>query len=327
MFSLYNGAMRGPLRATIFAVVLVGATSIDARAQDTPVDSASEARQRYQEGTKAFQTKHYADAALHFEAAASFKANAVALYTAALAWDLALKPERAADAYARALEVGGLETKQANIAQRRVAALEKTLGTVTVTSSDSGCRVQVDDLTEVAAPARLHAPPGVHVLGIRIPNKPVEHRDLTLEVGKTMTIELKSEPEIVPTHEPEVVPERKPEPPPPPPVVAPIYEDPMWTTVRVVGIGVAAVGVATLGAATIFATSANGAKDAYEAAPSRAGYDHASSLETWTNVSLIAGAVLVAGGIALVALPIGGRSQTRAKVGATLGSLVVRGAF
>src|SRR5690349_17222390 len=78
-----------------------------AHAQDPPtVDSAAEARQQYQQGTQAFQAKRYEEAALHFEAAASFRTNAVALYTAALAWDLATKPERAADAYGRALAVG-----------------------------------------------------------------------------------------------------------------------------------------------------------------------------------------------------------------------------
>src|SRR5689334_7769532 len=95
-----------------------------ARAHDPPtVDSAAEARQQYTQGTQAFQAKRYEEAALHFEAAASFRTNAVALYTTALAWDLATKPERTADAYGRALAIGGLDPKQDNLAKDRVAQL------------------------------------------------------------------------------------------------------------------------------------------------------------------------------------------------------------
>ena len=95
-------------------------------------DPSVEARQQYQQGTKAFSGKKYADAALHFEAAAALKPSAIALYTAALAWDLARQPERAADAFTRALDVSGLDEKQTNTARDRVATLEKTLGAVDV---------------------------------------------------------------------------------------------------------------------------------------------------------------------------------------------------
>jgi len=148
--------MKRSARALAVAIGLaVAAVSGAARADDPPAaDSAADARQQYQMGTQAFSQKRYSEAALHFEAAAAFKANAVALYTAALAWDLASRPERAADAYARALEVPGLDTKQTNVAKDRVAALEKSLGTVMVTAPE-GWKVQLDTLTEVPAPARL----------------------------------------------------------------------------------------------------------------------------------------------------------------------------
>jgi hypothetical protein len=295
-----------------------------ADAQDNTVDSAGEARQQYQDGTKAFSAKRYSEAALHFEAAASFKANAVALYTAALAWDLAARPERAADAYGRALDVPGLEPRQAKIAEGRIATLEKSLGTVSVTAPDPSWKVQLDTLTEVGTPAKLHASPGVHTLNIRVPNKPIERRDVTLEAGKTTTIELKEEPKIQ-APPPEPVKEKSA--PPSEPIPARLRENPFWTTIKVVGVGVAGVGVAALGAGVILGTSANGAKEAYDAAPSRPGFDHASSLETWTNVALIGGAVLVAGGIALLVVPIGDRPETHVKMGATPGGFVLRGAF
>lgn len=292
-----------------------------ARAQDAaPVDAAAEARQQYQQGTQAFQQKRYQEAALHFEAAASFRTSSVALYTAGLAWDLASKPERAADAYGRALEVGGLDPKQQGLAKDRVTQLESTLGTLAVTAPD-GWRVQLDTFTEVPTPARLHAGAGVHGLSVRAPGKPIERRDVTLQTGKLVSIELKDEPKIVPKAEPAPVkpPPVVEAPPPPPP-------RPYWITRRVVGVGVGGVGIAALGSAIILGTSANGAKTAYDGAPTREAFDHASSLQTWTNVALVSGLVLVAGAVVLVVWP-DRDGEGRVNVGAAPGGAVVTGKF
>ena len=293
-----------------------------AMAQEPPVvDSAAEARQQYTQGTQAFQAKRYEEAALHFEAAASFRTNAVALYTAALAWDLATRPERAADAYGRALAVGGLEPKQGNLAKDRVAQLEKTLGTVVVTAPD-GWRVQLDTFTEVLTPARLHGAAGVRSLSIRAPGKPIERRDVNLEASKISNLEIKDEPKVVPKPEPEPARPAAAVVAPPPP-----RQETYWITRRVVGVGVAGVGLAALGSGIILGLQANSAKDAYDAGPTRESFDHASSLQTWTNVSLIAGGVLIAGGIALVVIPDKDEGQGRVRARLTPGGAVVSGTF
>ncbi|MEA2748391.1 MAG: hypothetical protein QOI41_2534 [Myxococcales bacterium] len=294
-------------------------TPVVARAQDaTATDAAVEARQQYQQGTQAFQQKRFQEAALHFEAATSFRQSSVALAAAGQAWDLASRPERAADAYGRALEIGGLDPKQQGLAKDRVTQLEATLGTLTVTAPD-GWRVQLDTFTEVPTPARLHAGAGVHALSVRAPGKPIERRDVTLQAGKPVAIELKDEPKIV-TKEPEPV---KPPPvveaPPPPP-------RPYWITRRVIGVGVGGIGIAALGSAIILGTNANSAKTAYEAGPTREAFDHASSLQTWTNVALISGAVLVAGAVVLVVLP-DNNGEGRVNVGAAPGGAVLTGKF
>ncbi|HSO34860.1 MAG TPA: hypothetical protein VLT33_20160 [Labilithrix sp.] len=306
--------------ATASVAALAVLTPSAAQAQDPPaVDSAAEARQQYAQGTQAFQAKHYEEAALHFEAAASFRTNAVALYTAALAWDLATKPERAADAYGRALAVGGLEPKQSNLAKDRVAQLEKTLGTVVVTAPE-GWRVQLDTFTEVLTPARLHGSTGVRSLSIRAPGRPIERRDVTLEASKLSNLELKDEPKVVAKVEPEPVK-------PAPVVVAPPPRrvESYWITRRVIGVGVGGVGLAALAGGIVLGLQANGAKDAYDAGPTRESFDHASALQTWTNVSLIAGGVLIAGGIALVVIPDGDEGRVRASL--TPGGAVVSGSF
>ncbi len=305
--------------------LLFGLPAGVASAQEGPADSAAEARAQYQKGTQAFQAKRYSEAALHFEAAAAFKANAVALFTAGLAWDNAARPERAADAYARALEVGGLEGKQQQVARDRVAALESTLGTLTVTAPD-GYKVQLDTFTEVPTPARLHATPGTHALSVRAPGKPIERRDVTLEGGKTTQLELKEEIKI-PTKPPPEPDKPKPvEPPKPkePAYVPPRMVESFWNARRAIGVGVAGVGLATIGAGAIFGINANGAKDAYEKAPSQEGFDHASSLETWTNVAFIAGGVLLVGGVVLVVLP---DFEGKAQVGIGPNGASLRGTF
>lgn len=311
--------MKGRARTLAVALVL-GASCLPAvaRAQDAPVDTATEARLQYQQGTQAFQQKRYKEAALHFEAAASYRTSAVALYTAGLAWDLASAPERAADAYGRALEVGGLDPKQGGLAKDRVAQLEKTLGTVSVTAPE-GWRVQLDTFTEVPTPARLHGAPGVHGLSVRPPGKPIERRDVSLDAGKVVTLELKEEPKVVAKVEPEPVKPIPVEPPPPPPPQA------YWIPRRVIGVGVAGVGVAALGATIILGLSANDAKDAYEKGATRESFDHASSLGTWTNVTLVSGAVLLAGGVVLVLWP--DKDDGRVRVGATPTGAVITGKF
>lgn len=292
----------------------LGAAS--AHAQDA--DPAVEARQQYQLGGKAFKERRYSEAALHFEAAASFRVSAVALYTAGLAWDLGSKPERAADAFARALEVPGLDAKQRANATERIAALEKTLGTLAVTAPE-GWKVQLDTYTEVPAPARLHGPPGVRALSVRAPGKPIERRDVALEVDTVQTLELNDEPKrAAQPDEPRL------EPTPEPKSVA--VREAFWTIRRVAGVGVAGLGVAALGGTVVLGLSANGAKDAYDAAPTRAAYDHASSLQTWTNVSLIAGGLLVAGGAVLVFLP-DKSAETRVHVGLARSGVSLSGRF
>jgi hypothetical protein len=318
--ALQHSARIGSRLAVAGVLAAMCLVPVAARAQDAaPADAAVEARQQYQQGTQAFQQKRYQEAALHFEAAASFRTSSVALYTAGLAWDLASKPERAADAYSRALEVGGLDPKQQGLAKDRVTQLETTLGTVAVAAPD-GWRVQLDTFTEVPTPSRLHAGAGVHGLSVRAPGKPIERRDVTLQTGKLVTIELKDEPKIVPRVEPEPPKALPVAPPPPPP------PRPYWITRRVVGVGVGGVGIAALGSAIILGTSANGAKTAYDAGPTRASFDHASSLQTWTNVALVTGVVLVAGGVALVLWP-DRDGEGRVNVGAAPGGAVVTGKF
>jgi tetratricopeptide (TPR) repeat protein len=291
------------------------------------VDPAQEAKQQYAAGAEAYAAKRFVEAALHFEAAASHRPHAAALYNAALAWEQSNRPERAADAFSRALDVPGLSAAQAQNARARIAVLEKTMGTLDVVAPD-GWRVQLDANTEVPTPGRVHAAPGVHQLTILAPDTPIRHRDVTLELGKTSRLDLSAEPPPAPTPPPAPKVEAPPPPPPPP---APPPPEEWWNARRGIGVGVVGLGVATLAGALILGLNANDARDAYNAAPSQSGYDHASSLQTWTNVTLLSGVVLAAGGAALVLWPTPKKaappSEARLLVAPTLGGATLRGAF
>jgi hypothetical protein len=313
------------MKRFVLACALVAAVSASAGAASAQDDAASaEARTQYQMGTQAFQAKRYAEAATHFEAAAAARQNAVALYTAGLAWDLAGKTERAADAFSRALEVPGLDAKQSTSAKDKVAAYERTLGTVAVQGPE-GWKVQLDSLTEAPVPTRLHAPAGAHSLSVKAPGKPVEHRDVSLEAGKVVDLNLKDEPtkpQATPTPDPATPKETPKE------TQAPrSSHENYWTIRRVAGVGVAGLGVAVLGAGAVLGINANGAKDAYDARPSREAFDHASSLETWTNIAFITGAVCLAGGIVLVVLPDDDGREARVRVGVGPSGATLGGTF
>ena len=166
---------------------------------DTSVDAGAEAKRQFLLGKQAFEAKRYADAAQNFEAAGAYKPHPVTFYTAAVAWELAGRPDRAADAFARAVEPspqGALKDDEQKKARERLSALEGMLGTVTVTAPD-GWKVQLDGNTEVQAPARLHAKPGLRTLVYRAPGKAVEKKELTLEGGQKVAVSLPEPPPSV----------------------------------------------------------------------------------------------------------------------------------
>jgi hypothetical protein len=288
-----------PLASALLATVLLGPAPARAQpADDGSGDAASaNARARYNAGTKAFADKRYVEAALNFEAAAAEKASPVALYTAALSWEQANVPDRAADDYTRALAAPGLPADKIGLARERLASLEGVFGTVTVVGAE-GTRVQLDANTELPVPATLHAAAGVHTLSARSAGHPIERRPVVLERGKTTKVDLVAEPP--PPQTGDVKKEPLPPPPPPPPPSPPADTGGLRRAIGFTAIG---VGGAMVLSGIVLGSEAIGARDTYRGAPTQFAYDHASELQTWTNVAFIAAGVFAAGGVALVVWP------------------------
>jgi hypothetical protein len=309
-------------------VVAVGASTLARAADETAApppagDGSQEARHEYQAGMQAYEAKRFVEAALHFEAAVIQRPHAVAVYTAALAWEEANRPERAADDFARALDVPGLSQTQAANARERLTTLEKAMGTLDVTAPD-GWRVQLDENTSVLAPAHLHAMPGVHSLAVQSPSAPIRHRDVLLELGRTTRLALTAEPPPAPP------PIAKPE--PAPALTAPPGPSPATSSGidlrRSLGFAAAGAGIASIGAGVVLGVSALSARDAYNAAPTLAAYNHATGLQTWTDVAFIAGGALAVGGAALILWPSPrAKGEPALSVAPAPGGFLVRGAF
>ncbi len=287
-------------RALLVSVSLACATWTSvAVAQDAP-DPIATARKEYGAGKEAYAAKRFAEAALHFEAAAAIRPHAVTLYTAALAWEAASKPERAADDFSRSLDVAGLDAKQQENARARLSSLEAVLGTLIVKGPE-GAHVQFDGLSETTTPARLHAPPGSHVLVARFAgDKPPVRKDVTLELNQVGNLELREEAAPPTTDKPK---EDEPSKPADPPLQTAKPAPAKFPFMKAAGVGAAGLGVGFLVGGTVMGLNALSAKDAYNAGPTQQSFDHANSLATWSTVAFVAGAVFTAGGVALLLIP------------------------
>jgi len=296
----------------VFALCL-GLTLIAPRARADEAQDAQDARTQFTQGREAFQAKRFAEAAQHFETAASLRPHAVALLTAGLAWDAAGQPDRAADALARCMDMPGLDAKQSSQAHERLAQLEKTLGTVQIIGPE-GTRVQLDGASAWLLPARIHAAPGAKVLhivppaGVRLSST---KRDLVFEAGTVASLTIEPDRTATPAARGTARTSEAPSVLPPSPGQEAAPRGTSFSLRQGIGLSLVGASVLGLGAGVVLGTQALSAKDAYDAAPSRAAFDHANGLATWSTVAFVAGGVLAAGGVTLLVLPSDKKTNAR----------------
>ena len=271
-----------------------------------------EARAQYKLGSEALAERHYAEAALHFETAASRTPHAVSWFMASKAWEQASKPERAADDLARALDMPGLDAPLAEQIKTRLKRVESLVGTVVVTGP-AGTRVSIDDGTATPVPARLHGLPGRHVIHVTPSAHAAYQRELLLASATETPLAVTESDDEKGTPEPTLK------------VVEKVVEVERPAEVRrYVGFGVIGLGVASLAGAAVLGFTTNDARDAYKTSRTQDEYDHVRTLQSATNIMLVTGAVLAAGGVALVLWP---SPKSNVTVGAGFGNVVVGGRF
>jgi len=313
------------LRSFLFFVFLMLATVVPgARADD-----AADARQRYNEGRAAMEAGRYREAALAFEAAVRLRQHGAAAFAAATAWDKAEQPARAADNYARSLELPGLGKKDTAEAKTRLETLEKSLGIVEV-KGPAELVVQFQGSTEAHPPVRLHAPPGIQTLLVARDGK-IERRDVMLKLGEMVEVDVTD-----PVEEPPPAASSSAPPPPPPPVAtapAESAEEPSKAgrTRKIIGYSAMGAGVVSAGVAVALGFKTMSARDEFNDNPTRDNYDSATSARLWTNVGW-AGAVVLGGvGAVLVFYPWEKKGPADAEGQLTVspapGGVVMQGAF
>ena len=284
---------------------------------DEAIDAAIEAKKRYASGQKSVAQRQFVEAALHFEAAHAYAPSGVALISAAIGWESANLPQRAADAYARALDEPGLRKPQIAHAKARLEALERSIATLVV-SGDEGIRVQLDDNVDVPVPARLHGSPGVHRLAVWSKGKIIGRREMFLRLARP---------------ESTVVPWRDDAPtPPPPPAPAPLPPPPppqldLWTVTGAALIG-AGVSAATGGLLLQLSSEESRAAAARASSPEVATSNRSSAdaTQTYAVGSWVTAGALLAGGITLVLWP-RRAEKPPLTVAPTFGGAFVRGSF
>ena len=170
---------------TLFAACCALLMTLPATADD---DKAT-AREIFRAAESAFGRGEYRAAALAFEAAEARSPSGGAAYNAAIAWERAAEPGRAADALERALRSGELVNARLADANQRLAALEPALAVLVIDGPPSAF-VSVGPLKDAAAPRRLHLAPREHSVRVRWQDGRRETFTVQLSPGKNQTLTL-----------------------------------------------------------------------------------------------------------------------------------------
>lgn len=286
------------------ALAAIGAPALAQPSDDDVVV----ARETFRAGEAAYQRGDYETAANSFEVSHRLAPHPFTMFNAGLAWQGAQQPERAADAFHKAITLGGLGDDQLADATERLGDLRRTLGVVEIAAPE-GASVVVGHLDRASPPVLVHLAPGEHEVVVLHADGSQARQRVTVAAGASVSVTF--------------------EPPAPKPVPTAVAPDPVPITPPsegssalfvsgwvAVGIGVAAggtaigLGVAALSAKDDFEASGNTDPDARS---------KAATLRTVTNVMWgVAGAGVLTGTILLiVGWPTDGSDQ--ADVGLDLG--------
>jgi len=171
--------------------VALGATALYAAlgwSSPASADPAAAERLFVQAGA-AYKRGDFLVAAEAFEAAFREEPAGAALYNAGLAWQSAREPGRAADAYTRALEIGGLDPPEQADAQQRLSALDRKLGVIDV-RGDPGTKVTVAHARGREVPTRIHVGPGEHELRVTTADGKARSETVRVTAGQPTRVEL-----------------------------------------------------------------------------------------------------------------------------------------
>jgi tetratricopeptide (TPR) repeat protein len=281
----------------LFLLLLLACTLFAARpaAGQEPQDLA---RQKFSEAVAAHQKGDFKQAAALFEEAYRLVPASRAKYNAAVSWDAAGESPRAADAYATALDLGGLTVEEAEQTRERLSTLERSLGYLQI-DEPVGALVSVAHVERAAVPLRVHLVAGMYAVRLELDGV-VKTHEVQIGAGEAKRIALEVPRQAAPKAAPAPAAEPVRVPPPEPDRPAPETD----STQRTWGWVAVGVGAALTGAAVVLGLQTLSARDEWDNlahTPSEIDKrDRAVALRTWTNVAW--GSAAVAGGVGVTLL-------------------------
>lgn len=304
---LYSGGLlsRGPVPALVLAVALAAVLGAAPASADEDPKRAAKA---FREGQKAYAAGDFRRAAQSFEEAYLAKPHHDAMWNAARSWQKAGEPARAANDYARYLDIAPAKAMDRDSATTALNELAAKLGRVEVQKAGA-TNVRFDGAAMDALV--VYVAPGEHVADADGTTGPV-HKIFNVDAGGSVSVTLTPAPKPDPITKPD---DPKPTPPPAKPLKP-------WVVYVGGGLTVAAAGIATWqGLDTV------SKKDAFQSGPTQGKLDDARGAELRTNIA-IGGAVgfaLITGALAVFLVDWQGPAKAQVGVGPT--GAVVRGVF
>jgi hypothetical protein len=296
-------------RARLFgftlALAVAAASGAATTSSDALADDQQGAAESFRAGAKAFDKGDFRTAAGDFERAYHLAPHGSPMYNAGLAWESAHEPARAADAYQLALATPGLDAKQKNDAQNRLASLERSVARVEVTGPE-GTKVSCAHVSNVALPTKFHLSAGEHDLIVIRPDGREETKTIGVAAGSVAPVVIPGAP---PVAAPPSAQASAPPPEQPPPKEASASASASTSASsngpppqRLIGFVAIGGAVVAAGAGILFGASALNARDKFDASghTDQAAHDDASSKRTLANVCWVGAVVLGAAGVVLV---------------------------
>lgn len=302
--------MRRIISASLLSLSVLLA-SVPLAAQAGEPDRTPEEQRAYQ----AFDAGDFEAAARAFGEAFRVTESATVKYNEAYAWQRAGRPGLAADAYTAALSLGGLDAEREQASRQRLTELRRTLGSVVVLRPVGGS-VTLAHAVQVPIPTRIHVTPGAHLVVVRSSCGGTAQRRVELEATQSLEIDVTSSLAACPDSTGGEMPpgqDRPSEGSDDPGQGQRIAGSVLLATGAAAGVVAAVLGVQTLNAIDDFESTGNTDAELR---------DDAVALQTWTNVSWIAGAVLATAGlVVLLTSPDADETAGDPQVGLSLGPL------
>lgn len=281
------------------ASVLAAGLSVHAPETSFAQDDKAQAAALDAKAREAFANGSFAEAAQHFRDAYEAVPHPSTKYNEAMAWDKAGDGPRAADAFAQALSSSGLDDARSTAARERLAELERTLATLSI-SAPAGGTATVAHVRDGKIPLRIHLSSGGYDVRVREPDGRELVRKVEAPAGKVVELVL----EVTTVQAPEKPPEPK-----SPREPAALSAEPSggssstWGWVALGGAGAFSLGAGYLGMRTLSSL------DDYEASGYRDAdaQDETKRFKTWTNVAW--GAAALSGAVGVVLLVSAGGSE------------------